>query len=354
MDFFFVGPLEHFHHGSLDDLHFVRRNPQCTLLAVALQGQPTPRGLRAVRAMLQTPGAVVREQLHRLVPMFCCAEKKKKKKKNFREIWQGFLGLLWDVNDSSDRRAAMSMTRKTLFGGLVSLLLFCVTQSACNACAQRAPLVFHVLAGDDVRIETRPAGAAMDDLVSDPQIVFATNGGIFERPEAATGLLISGGKEVHPINLANGSGNFFLKPNGILFRTTDARWRIVESEEFEANRSKRVAEVTDATQSGPMILRKGNIHSAIQPSSPNKLLRNGACVDAEGNLHLLMTRGDGTFYDIARAAIEIACTDALYLDGVISSVLHHGIIEPPENRVQRYASIIVVRRRLPPVPLNGQ
>jgi uncharacterized protein YigE (DUF2233 family) len=244
----------------------------------------------------------------------------------------------------------MSGTRKTVLGRLVAVLLSCLAQSVGCARAQSAPLVFHVLAGDDVRIETGPAGAGMADLVSAPQVVFATNGGIFERPEAATGLLISGGKEVHPINLANGAGNFFLKPNGILFRTNDGRWRIVESGEFEDGRSKRVAMVTDATQSGPMILRKGIIHSAIQPSSPNKLLRNAACVDAEGHLHLLMTRGDGAFHDLARAAIDMACTDALYLDGVISSILHNSVIEPPENRVQRYASIIVVRRQSPSLP----
>jgi uncharacterized protein YigE (DUF2233 family) len=244
----------------------------------------------------------------------------------------------------------MNWTRKTL-GRLVALLLLCLGQ-ACSARAEPAPLVFHVLAGDEVKIETGPTGAGMADLASDPQLVFATNGGIFEQPEAATGLLISGGKEVHPINLANGAGNFFLKPNGILFRTNDGRWRIVESGEFGDSRSKRVATVTDATQSGPMILRKGIIHPAIQPSSPNKLLRNAACVDAEGHLHLLMTRG--TFHDVARAAIDMACTDALYLDGVISSILHNGVIEPPENRVKRYASIIVVRRRLPPAPVGSQ
>jgi uncharacterized protein YigE (DUF2233 family) len=206
-------------------------------------------------------------------------------------------------------------------------------------------VVFHVPPGDDVRIETGAAGASMTDRLADPHVVFAINGGIFERPEAATGLLISGGKEVHPINLANGAGNFFLKPNGILFRTDDGRWRIVESGEFEALRQKLVGTVTDATQSGPLILRKGIVHPAIQPTSQNKLLRNAACVDAKGGLHLIMTRGDGTFHDVARAAIDMACTDALYLDGVISSVLHDGTIEPSENRARRYASIIVVRRR---------
>jgi uncharacterized protein YigE (DUF2233 family) len=241
----------------------------------------------------------------------------------------------------------MSGSRKTVVVGrrLVAVLLSCLLQAACSANARPAPVVFHVLPGDDVRIETGTTGAGMADFLADPHVVFATNGGIFERPEAATGLLISGGTEIHPINLANGAGNFFLKPNGILFRTDDGRWHIVESGEFEALRSKQVATVTDATQSGPLILRKGIIHPAIQPTSQNKLLRNAACVDAKGGLHLIMTRGDGTFHEVARTAIDMACTDALYLDGVISSVLHDGTIEPPENRARRYASIIVVRRR---------
>lgn len=241
----------------------------------------------------------------------------------------------------------MSGSRKTVVVGrrVVAALLSCLLQAACSANARPAPVVFHVLPGDDVRIETRPNGVRLTDLMADPQVAFAMNGGIFERPEEATGLLISGGTEIHPVNLANGAGNFFLKPNGILFRTSDGKWRIVESVEFAGARSHSIATVTDATQSGPLILRQGIIHPAIQPTSQNKLLRNAACVDAKGGLHLIMTRGDGTFHDVARAAIDMACTDALYLDGVISSVLHNGIIEPPENRARRYGSIIVVRRR---------
>lgn len=237
------------------------------------------------------------------------------------------------------RGAGTGVVRKRF---VVVGLLSCLLQ-ACSANAQPAPIVLHVQPGDDVRIEAGTDGARMADLVADPHVVFATNGGIFETPAAATGLLISGGKELHQINLDNGAGNFFLKPNGVLLHTDDGRWRIVESGEFAALRSKHT--VTDATQSGPLILRKGSIHPAIRPSSPNRLLRNAACVDAEGHLHLLMTRGPGSFDDVARAAIDMGCTDALYLDGVISSVLHDGKIEPPENRTQRYASIIVVRRR---------
>ncbi len=227
--------------------------------------------------------------------------------------------------------------RWLLVVGLWSLLL-----QACSANAQ-PPVVFHVQPGDDVRIEAGPDGARMADLVADPHVVFATNGGIFETPAAATGLLISGGKELHRINLEDGVGNFFLKPNGVLLRTDDGRWRIVESGEFKGIRSKHT--VTDATQSGPLLVRQGSIHPAIRPSSPNRLLRNAACVDARGHLHLLMTRGPGSFDDVARAAIDMGCTDALYLDGVISSVLHDGKVEPSENAAQRYASIIVVRRR---------
>jgi uncharacterized protein YigE (DUF2233 family) len=218
-----------------------------------------------------------------------------------------------------------------------------VSPAAQNSSLLEAHVQFHVLPADDVRIEAGTDGARLTDLIADPHVVFATNGGIFERPEAATGLLISGGKELHPINLEGGAGNFFLKPNGIVLRTDDGRWRIVESTEFQGVRSKHT--VTDATQSGPLLLRKGSIHPAIQPSSPNKLLRNAACVDADGRLHLLMTRGGGSFYDVTRSAIDMGCTDALYLDGVISSVLHNGKIEPPENRGQHYASMIVVRRR---------
>ncbi len=227
----------------------------------------------------------------------------------------------------------------------VLLVLAVVLASSCAGYTTSAPIVFDVLPSDDVKIETRTGGIRMSDVLSDAEVVFATNGGIFERPETPTGLLISGGKEQNSTNLGEGSGNFFLKPNGVLFRTDNGQWKILEAQEFESHRPLVEKNVTDATQSGPMLLRHGTIHHSIRESSENKLLRSAACVDPKGGLHLIMSRVGITFHALATISIEKSCTDALYLDGVISSVLVSGNVLPSENKNRRYASMIVVRRR---------
>jgi len=217
--------------------------------------------------------------------------------------------------------------------------------ASCAGSATPEPVVFDVLPGDYVSIETRPGGIQMSDVLSDPHVVFATNGGIFERPEEPTGLLISGGTEHRSTNVEDGRGNFFLKPNGVLFRTDDGKWTITEAREFESQRPSLVQKVTDATQSGPMLLRRRSIHPSLRESSENRLLRNAACVDAKGGLHLIMSRGDVTLHELAKVSLDQSCTDSLYLDGVISSAFFAGKTFPSENQNRKYASMVVVRRR---------
>ena len=49
------------------------------------------------------------------------------------------------------------------------------------------------------------------------KIAFATNAGIYEHGPKPCGLTICEGKELAPLNLAAGEGNFFLKPNGVFW-----------------------------------------------------------------------------------------------------------------------------------------
>src|SRR4051812_42799789 len=48
-------------------------------------------------------------------------------------------------------------------------------------------------------------------------IEFATNAGIYGEGPKPCGLTICEGKELVPLNLRDGEGNFYLKPNGIFF-----------------------------------------------------------------------------------------------------------------------------------------
>lgn len=83
-----------------------------------------------------------------------------------------------------------------------------------------------------------------------------------------------------------------------------------------------------ATQSGPLMLRRGVIHPAFNVSSPNKRLRNAVGVRAkDGQIIFAMSERDDprtgtvTFHQFSRFLLHLGCEDALYLDGDISNML---------------------------------
>jgi uncharacterized protein YigE (DUF2233 family) len=144
---------------------------------------------------------------------------------------------------------------------------------------------------------------------------FAMNAGMFQPDLSPVGLLVQDGQEVSPLNLSDGTGNFFLKPNGVFFVSKSGP-RIVESSEYPA----LAQGVRLATQSGPLLVRNGALHPAIDAASTSRLLRNG--VGISGNtIMFVISEQPVNFYELAiYLRDELHCSDALYLDGVISSL----------------------------------
>ena len=147
---------------------------------------------------------------------------------------------------------------------------------------------------------------------------FLMNGGIFEPGGIPSGLHVENGKNLHPVNLADAQGNFFLKPNGV-FRidTADGGFKafVSSSETFPNNSHTQLA-----VQSGPLLLADGRRHPAFKEGSPNKLHRNGVGVDDKGRVVFAITdRGqDINLWDFAGLFLKLGCRNALFLDGVIS------------------------------------
>lgn len=101
------------------------------------------------------------------------------------------------------------------------------------------------------------------------QLVFAMNAGMYHADFSPVGLLVQEGQEVAPLNLAAGTGNFFLRPNGVFLVSDEGRPRVVESSEYPAlSRGVRLA-----TQSGPLLLRRGVVHPAFIPDSDSQIGR---------------------------------------------------------------------------------
>jgi uncharacterized protein YigE (DUF2233 family) len=147
------------------------------------------------------------------------------------------------------------------------------------------------------------------------QLRFAMNAGMFHTDFSPVGLLIVNGQPLAPLNLADAAGNFFLKPNGVFFVSSTAVG-VVESSEYPA----MAQGVRFATQSGPLLVRKGAIHPAFQVNATSRLIRNG--VGVSGNtVFFVISEKPVNFYEFAAFfRDELHCPDALYLDGVVSGL----------------------------------
>lgn len=148
------------------------------------------------------------------------------------------------------------------------------------------------------------------------KLVFAMNAGMFHRDYSPVGLLVMNGVEHSPLNLRDGRGNFFLKPNGVFSVANDGA-RIVESSKAESFAST----FRLATQSGPLLVSAGKIHPAFNPRSTSRRLRNGVGLRNPFTAVFAISERPVTFHAFATFFRDVlGCPDALYLDGTVSSL----------------------------------
>ena len=148
------------------------------------------------------------------------------------------------------------------------------------------------------------------------RLVFAVNAGMYQGDLSPVGLFVADGRQMNPLNTRNAWGNFFLKPNGV-FLVTDAGARVVETSEYPAVRGK----VLLATQSGPLLVHRGELHPKFTADSVSKLYRNGVGIGPGGQAIFAITEGPVNFYQFATFYRDtLKCREALFLDGNISSL----------------------------------
>lgn len=172
-------------------------------------------------------------------------------------------------------------------------------------------------------------------------VVALTNGGIYEPGFIPTGLYVEERQTLVPLNLDEGEGNFYLKPNGV-FAVTDQGWRVVESSRYEDLRE----DVQFATQSGPLLVDGGTIHPAFTPGSVNCRHRHGVGVASDGRAFIAITNGAVNLFDFARFfRDELGAMDALYLDGAISELYAPQLGRTRTLGVEFAVIVAVVARR---------
>jgi len=143
-------------------------------------------------------------------------------------------------------------------------------------------------------------------------LLFAMNGGMYKPNHSPQGLYIENHKEISPVDTTSGTGNFYLKPNGVFYIDSNTKPHITTTPDFKATGVKC------ATQSGPMLVTDGAIHPAFKEGSPNVQVRNGVGVLPNGKVIFAMSKEKINFYDFARYFKNLGCKNALYLDGFVS------------------------------------
>lgn len=172
-------------------------------------------------------------------------------------------------------------------------------------------------------VDRGPAGkplrsfAKLKALGGKAPVAFAMNAGMFDARGLPVGLLVIDGKQEKALAKGKGSGNFFLKPNGVFYEDATG-WHVADTRTYAADQHDGLR---FATQSGPMLLTGGALNANLTQDGPSRKLRNGVCVDAKGVAWFAISEVPVSFGRFARLFRDkIGCKDALYLDGTVSSL----------------------------------
>ena len=149
---------------------------------------------------------------------------------------------------------------------------------------------------------------------------FAMNAGMYDWRLAPIGLYVENGRQVKPLNLADGEGNFHLKPNGVFYLQGKTAG-VVDAARYGTLRVKP----DFATQSGPMLVIDGRIHPRFSGYAKSMKYRNGVGVRADRMVVFAISSAPVTFPRFAALFRDmLKCPNALYLDGSVSSLAADG------------------------------
>jgi uncharacterized protein YigE (DUF2233 family) len=150
---------------------------------------------------------------------------------------------------------------------------------------------------------------------------FAINGGMYDEAGVPIGLYVEDGKERKSLNRRQGPGNFHMMPNGVFAVDRQGRVSVTSTASFRS----QVPAPRWATQSGPMLVIDGRLHPAFDADGQSQLVRNGIGVGDARTAYFVISEEGVSFGRFARFFRDaLGCSDALYLDGTVSSLWDPG------------------------------
>jgi uncharacterized protein YigE (DUF2233 family) len=159
--------------------------------------------------------------------------------------------------------------------------------------------------------------------------LMVTNAGMFTMDYHPEGLYIEeGSKTRFPLDTGanNPNLNFYLKPNGVFYVDGHDHAHVVSTEEMEKILRDKNKVIKCATQSGPMLLIHGKVHTAFKQHSKNLKIRSGVGIITARRIVFSTTVNEESFYNFSVFLRDIfGCSDALFLDGAISKMYLHDL-----------------------------
>lgn len=170
--------------------------------------------------------------------------------------------------------------------------------------------------GDDTGEPFGSFEAVKDSLKSDGMsLIMAMNAGMYHPDRSPVGLYRENGETFAPLQTKESYGNFGMLPNGVFF-VHEGQAGVAETNSFLL----KSVHPDYATQSGPMLVIEGNLHSKFKERSTSKRRRNGVGVSQDGaTTYFVISEEPVNFFDFASLFKDhLKTPNALYLDGNIS------------------------------------
>ena len=158
-------------------------------------------------------------------------------------------------------------------------------------------------------------------------LLFATNGGMYHPDNSPVGLYVEGGRELVRANTSAGPGNFHMRPNGVFYVTGDVAG-VLETRSF----IKRKPQVDFATQSGPMLVIDGKVHTRFARYGGSRKYRAGVGSRDPNSVVFAVSESEVSFGEFARLFRDkLRCKDALFLDGGSATSFYSPVLGRNSN-----------------------